>query len=82
MDAYRATAKAKAPHEVALSNLNEVQSALFDVFGKGEPLEFCEGCGAPFFEGDDYVVDENGVASCRYDIEGNKVGKCFANEMD
>ena len=29
-----------------------------------DPVAWCEGCGLPFFEDDQYALDENGVPLC------------------
>jgi hypothetical protein len=45
----------------------------------------CEGCGAPLYEGDDYVTDPDGVAGCwsaMTDVPSKRESPCFAYRVD
>ena len=66
------------PHRDALAVILERKlNALADV----EVAEWCESCGAPFFEGDKYVIDGDGVALCAGYPHEVDAGVCFEREM-
>ena len=44
--------------------LGEARDALDEAFGKGEPVAWCEACGMPLFEDDDFVRGDD-VSGCR-----------------
>lgn len=81
-DTWQALQAMKAPHQAALAKAAEAECAFLEMTtGGDEPEAWCESCGAPFFEHDDYVQDDDGIATCRYDAGGNRVGRCFAQMM-
>lgn len=46
-----------------------------------EAIWHCEGCGAPLFAGDDYAIDDYGVAGCWATMTDNPVAEgrpCYA----
>lgn len=76
-EGWKSIDKVGKPHRDALYELDNAKGALIEAMGRGEPLHWCEGCGVPFFAGDDYQIDHEGIASCRFDQDGKLAGPCF-----
>ncbi len=81
--AWHSLEKLKEPHLQTLSQLTAMQSLLCDAVGKdSEPQAFCEACGCPFFEGDDYMYDaDSGIANC-FQLFGTAEAPCWQTEME
>lgn len=67
------------PVQQQLHALGDARDALDEAFGRGEPAAWCESCGMPLFEGDDFTTDDDGVSGCRRAmIEGDEGAPCYA----
>lgn len=83
-DTWKGLQLLKQPAVEMLRKIDDVAGAFLATATDGEqPVDWCEICGAPFFEDDDYVTGgDDGVSTCRYDSDGNRVGRCFRDLME
>lgn len=68
----------KGPYANQFADIQRAELRLLaSTTGGLSPLAWCGECGAPFFDGDDFRVDDSGIAACRREADGRPIGRCF-----
>ena len=75
------------PFQTALSRIGEKRDELVTKFGREgeEVVAWCESCGAPFFDSDDFVMGEDVTLCAAYGRDDDEARRedavCFEQEM-
>lgn len=81
-DRWQALQALKVPYASELTDIQRAEARyLASTTGGERPVAWCGNCGTPFFGGEEFQVGPDGAAICRRDIEGHRVGPCFAAFM-